>query len=273
MWLYLFIVVAIVLFIYLLLIMPSLRKKTSFHKLEGWLYAHRGLHDNQSNAPENSLAAFLLAVENNYGIELDVQLSKDGVPVIMHDYSLLRACGVARKVSEYTYEELQQFQLFSSEERIPTFQEVLKLVNARVPLIIELKIPFRPERLCKAVAEILSEYPGTYCIESFNPLGLMWYKKHEPKVIRGQLATDFIKEKTEGSKVQYFVLKHLLMNFLARPDFIAYHHIYKKSISFNLCRILYRVKTVAWTIKTQEELEHNRKHFGLFIFESFIPKE
>lgn len=257
--------------LYLLVIMPKLHRHPNWRELEGWYYAHRGLHNNKSEAPENSLRAFRLAVDQNYGIELDVQLTKDGVPVILHDYTLMRACGREGKVSDLTLQELKAYSLFDSEERIPTLQEALELIDGKVPLIIELKIPWKADRLCKAVSEILEEYKGTYCIESFNPFGLMWYKKHRPMIIRGQLSTDFIKEKVEGSRVQYFILKHLLLNFLTKPDFIAYHHVYKNSLSFTLCRKLYRVKPVAWTIQSQIELENNRNCYELFIFDSFIP--
>jgi glycerophosphoryl diester phosphodiesterase len=230
------------------------------------------LHDNKSAAPENSLRAFQSAVEHGYGIELDVQLTKDKIPVILHDYNLKRACNADFKVSEHTYEELQKFRLFESQERIPTFEEALQTVGGRVPLIIELKIPWNAKELCEKVSDILKNYPGIYCIESFNPFGLLWYKKHFPKIVRGQLATDFAKEKIDGSKVQYFILKHLLMNFLTKPDFIAYHHVYKKGLSFTLCRTLYRVKTVAWTIQTQKDFEDCKSYYELFIFDSFIPE-
>jgi glycerophosphoryl diester phosphodiesterase len=264
---------AIVTVLYLLVIMPKLRRNPYAGKLDGWLYAHRGLHNNKSEAPENSLRAFALAVEHGFGIELDVQLTKDLVPVILHDYNLKRACEIDLKVSEHDYKELKDFKLFKSQERIPTFREVLKLVDGRVPLIVELKIPWKAARLCKTVSEILKDYKGVYCIESFNPFGLIWYKKHLPEVVRGQLATDFGREKIEGNKLQYFILKHLLMNFLSKPDFIAYHHIYKKGLSFTICRKLYRVKTIAWTIQTQEEYNKSRKYYELFIFDSFIPEK
>lgn len=263
----------IIVILYLLAIMPKLKLNPQQKKLEGWLYAHRGLHDNQSEAPENSLKAFAKAVEQGYGIELDVQLTKDLIPIILHDYTLKRACGVDKKAAELTYEELKEYRLFQSQEKIPTLSEALELVNGRVPLIIELKIPWSPNTLCEEVTKLLKDYNGVYCIESFNPLGLMWFKKHCPQVVRGQLATDFVKEKIEGSKVQYFILKHLLMNFLAKPDFIAYHHVYKKDLSFTICRKLFRARTVAWTIQNQEDLENSRKYYTLFIFDSFIPKQ
>ena len=266
-------IIIIIIVLYLLAIMPKLRRNPQAKNLDGWLYAHRGLHNNKMDAPENSLRAFALAVEKGYGIELDVQLTKDEVPVIIHDYSLRRACKTDTKVADLTYEELEQYHLFKSKEKIPTLSEALEVINGKVPIIIELKIPWNPDRLCIRVSELLKNYRGFYCIESFNPFGLMWYKKHYPLVVRGQLSTDFIKEKEEGDRLQFFLLKNLLMNFLTKPDFIAYHHVYKKALSFTLCRTLFRTKPVAWTIKSQEELEHSRKHFKLFIFDSFIPKE
>ncbi|MDF2943933.1 MAG: hypothetical protein K0S01_2791 [Herbinix sp.] len=263
--------VIIIIILYLLAIMPKINRNPQSKKLDGWLYAHRGLHKNNTEAPENSLRAFELAVASGYGIELDVQLTKDLVPVILHDYNLKRPCHVDIKVSEVNYEELQSYRLFTSQERIPTFKEALAIINGKVPVIIELKIPWKADKICNAVSQMLKDYKGVYCIESFNPFGLIWYKKHYPEIVRGQLATDFIKEKTDGSKFQYFILKHLLMNFQTKPDFIAYHHVYKKGLSFTICRKLYQVKAIAWTIQSQEELENNRKYFDLFIFDNFIP--
>lgn len=264
--------ILIIILLYLLMIMPKLKRNPDSKKLDGWLYAHRGLHDNKGEAPENSLRAFRLAVENGYGIELDVQLTKDGIPVVHHDYNLKRSCNAELKIAELEFIELQDYRLFDSNEKIPTLEEVLSLVNGKVPLIIELKIPFKADKLCVLVSNMLNQYHGVYCIESFNPFGLAWYRKHCPNVVRGQLSTDFIREKVEGDKFQYFVLKNLLLNFYTKPDFIAYHYVYKKGLSCTLCRKLYRVKTVAWTIKSQQVFEENRKYYELFIFDSFIPE-
>lgn len=270
---FIILVAVLIIVLYLLAIMPKLKRNPQEKGMNGWYYAHRGLYNNQSSAPENSLKAFSLAVEKGYGIELDVQLTKDGVPVILHDYNLKRSCKTELKVADVTYEQLQQYHLFESKERIPTLREALQVIQGKVPVIVELKIPWKADRLCKAVSEILNHYSGFYCIESFNPFGLIWYKKHYPFVIRGQLATDFRKEKVEGDRFQYFLLKHLLLNYLTKPDFIAYHHVYKKGLSFTLCRKLFHTMPVAWTIQTQQELDNCRDYYQLFIFESFIPKE
>lgn len=267
------ILLAVLVLLYLLAIMPKLRKNPKLKDFDGWLYAHRGYHDNNSEAPENSLAAFRLACENGFGIELDVQVTKDLIPVVFHDYDLNRACGVNKKVAELSFDELKEYRLFKSGERIPTLREALECIGGKVPIIVELKIPWNPDNTCKAVSKELQSYRGLYCIESFNPFGLGWYKKHYPDVVRGQLSTDFIKEKIEGSKMQYFILKHLLFNFHTKPDFIAYQYKYKKGLSFTICRKLYGTKAVAWTIQSQKDLIDSKDCFDIFIFDSFNPEK
>lgn len=257
---------------YLLLIMPGMTRKPDTEVLKHWLYAHRGLHDNASDAPENSLKAFQRAVDAGFGMELDIQLTKDRIPVVFHDFTLKRICGVEGRVPDYTYEELQQFTLCKSTERIPKFEDVLKLVDGKVPLIVEFKIEFKDLSLCPIAAEMLQNYKGLYCMESFNPLCLYWYRRHHGEVVRGQLSDGFLRE-GEYTGILHFVLQNLLTNFLTKPDFIAYNHKYADVFSRRLCRGLYHNLAVAWTIKNEEQLREARQNFDVFIFDSFFPKE
>lgn len=258
--------------LYLLMIMPRMLHRPDRKPFEGVLYAHRGLHDNSGDAPENSMAAFRRAVEAGYGIELDVQLSRDKIPVVFHDFTLERMCGVQGKVADYTYEELQQFSLKGTEEKIPRFEDFLKLVDGRVPLIIEYKIPGGITEVCPIADRFLAEYKGVYCIESFNPLGLLWYRQNRKHIMRGQLADDFVKAgEKEFSRGFYFLLHNLLFNFLTKPDFIAYNHHRYRDMSRQICRYLYGAPAVAWTIKSETELAERRGDFDLFIFDSFVP--
>lgn len=93
--------------------------------------AHRGLFDNESDHPENSSKAFSLAMQYGFGIELDVRLTKDGIPVVFHDDNLFRICGVRKKAEDCTDEELREYRLFSSEEAIPRLADVLRQINGR----------------------------------------------------------------------------------------------------------------------------------------------
>ena len=260
--------------LYLLMLMPRMLHRPDRKPFMGVLYAHRGLHDNASGAPENSMAAFEKAVEKGFGIELDVQLTKDKIPVVFHDFTLKRVCGAEGKVADYTYDELQQFYLCGSEQKIPRFEDFLKMVDGRVPLIIEYKIPGGNTEVCPVADRILQNYKGVYCIESFNPLGLIWYRKNRKEILRGQLADNFIRSgEKEFPKFLYFVLHHLLLNFLTKPDFIAYNHKCYRDLSRQLCRYLYGCLSVAWTIKDQKALETRREDFDLFIFDSFLPED
>ncbi|MCD8326751.1 MAG: glycerophosphodiester phosphodiesterase [Lachnospiraceae bacterium] len=238
-----------------------------------WLYAHRELHDNAGEAPENSMAAFQKAVDAGYGIELDVQLTKDKVPVVFHDNTLQRICKVPGCVSDYTFEELQSFPLSTSQERIPRFADVLQLIHGQVPLIVEYKMETADTEVCVLGNELLTRYQGLYCIESFHPAAVHWYKKHRPDIMRGQLSTDFVRESEYRRKPVYWLLTYLMFNFWTKPDFIAYDHHAADNLSFRIATKLLGALPVAWTIRSEEELENARKSFQIFIFDSFIPKE
>ena len=256
--------------LYLLMVMPRMAGRPDTADFGKWMYAHRGLHDNSSDAPENSLRAFMKAVEAGYGIELDVQLTKDGVPVVFHDFTLKRVCGGEGKVCQYTFQELQQHRLCGTDQRIPKLEEVLELVGGRVPLIVELKAGSIDIRVCGEADRLLLGYKGMYCVESFNPLAMLWYRRHRRRIVRGQLSDGFLKE-GEYVGVLYFVLQNLLMNWLSKPDFIAYNCKYPQILSRRLCRSLYRAAAVAWTVRSQEQLEEAGRNFDIFIFEGFRP--
>lgn len=264
--------IIIIIILYLLAIMPRIRNKPDMSTLMGVHYAHRGLHEDKNIAPENSMAAFQLAVENNFGIEFDVQLSKDNIPVVFHDFTLKRLCGVDKKVRDLTFDELRTLTLYDSDQLIPLLTEVLDLINGQVPLIIEYKLPRNNTKVCELGNEILKDYNGVYCVESFNPLALSWYKKNRPEVIRGQLSTKFTGKKGGSpSKLLNFALQNLLLNFLSKPDFIAFDYRHSDMFSFSLARSLFKVSAVAYTLTTRQQMTDNAKKFDLFIFENFIP--
>lgn len=256
--------------LYFWMIMPRMNHRPDMTYFRKWMYAHRGLYDNSSEAPENSMRAFQKAVEAGFGIELDIQLSKDGVVVVFHDFTLKRVCGRPGKVGDYTWKELQGFSLFGSQESIPCLKDVLDMVKGRVPLIVEFKIERTDLALCPAADQLLRDYGGRYCIESFNPLGVWWYRRNHRDAVRGQLSDGFLKEK-EYRGFFGFLLQNLCFNWLGRPDFIAYNHKYPNILSRRLCRELYKSTAAAWTIKSNEQLAGAKKNFDLFIFDSFVP--
>ena len=170
--------------------MPSLKKHPLEVKFYHRNFAHRGLFDNRSRC-ENSLSAFRAAVEHGYGIELDLQMTADGRIVVFHDEDLMRMCASPLKIEQASYAQLAQYNLGQTHEKIPLFSQVLREVDGRVPLIVEIKSTEQVETVCLKVYDLLRRYPGDYCIESMNPLIVSWFYKNAPQIMRGQLATRF----------------------------------------------------------------------------------
>lgn len=234
------------------------------------LYAHRGLWG--SDIPENSLPAFARAAENGFGIELDVHLTKDGQLVVHHDSSLMRLCGVDKNIEECTLREIRQYRLKDTQEPIPTLDEVLALVADRAPLIVEVKCVRNASALCQAVYGRLRHHPGLWCVESFDPRCVLWFRRHAPEVMRGQLAFGL----RAGRRLtpQGLLMASLAMNALGRPDFVAYEAASdtKWNLPMRLLRLM-RPTLAAWTLRSQEELDRAQRRYDLLIFEGFTPRE
>ena len=229
-------------------------------------YAHRGLHGD--GIPENSKAAFDRACEQGHGIELDVQLSRDGVVMVFHDAKLGRMTGREGKLCDYTADELCTMTLADSEETVPTFAEVLALVDARVPLLVELKGESTDTALCPKVADLLRDYKGIYCIESFNPLLLGEMKKHLPNAFRGMLYTNVCREKKKRSLLN-LLLTAMALNVIAKPDFIAYNQVYRASLPVRLTTKFYGAPHFVWTTRGECERKIARSLGEHAIFELY----
>ena len=254
---------------YLIAIAPRLCERPE--RMPKVYYAHRGLHDNISDAPENSLAAFQKAVDAGYGIELDVQMTADGKVVVVHDFNLKRISGVDKEIDQCTYEELQDYPIYGSDQRVPLFEDVLKELYGKVPLIVELKYK-EGSKICEKAQEILNGYTGIYCIESFHPQVLVWYRKNYPHICRGQLSMNFEKDKAGLPWYKRFIAGNLLLNFLTVPDFIAYKFEDRSSYCLRSCVRVWGAQEVDWTIRTKEDLLACEAAGGIPIFERFDPE-
>ena len=189
----------------------------------GWNFAHRGLHSRDKAVPENSMAAFRRAARAGYGVELDVQLSKDGQVVVFHDPTLTRVCGLDKRVDALTLSELRELRLCGTGEQIPLLTEALGVIRGAGPLIVELKSGKRNRELCEKTYRLLEGYRGDVCIESFNPFIVAWFRFHAPDLIRGQLAAPYGDYRRDKVPVlRSFLLSRNLYNSIARPQFIAY---------------------------------------------------
>lgn len=158
--------------------------------------AHRCLHDPTQRRPENSMAAAQAAVEAGLGIELDLQLSADGEAMVFHDYETQRLTGQAGRTNQRTAQELKALGLLDSDAPMPTLNELLALVQGRVPLLIELKDQsgmFGPSdgRLEAATAQALEGYSGPTAVMSFNPFMVGHLAKLAPQIARGLTTYEF----------------------------------------------------------------------------------
>lgn len=250
------------------------RNQPGWEKLAGVRYAHRGLHNAEKGVPENSMAAFQLAVEAGFGAELDVHLMADGNLAVVHDSDLSRVCGKQAVIEELVEEELLDYPLMGTGELIPLFQEVLELFEGKTPLIIELKVEGgNANALTDAVMAMLEDWDGIYCLESFHPGVLLRLRERYPWVLRGQLSQNFLK----GSEVHglslpaRFALTNLLTTAFTRPDFIAYNCKDRGNPSLRLMRTLYGVHEVGWTVRDRETMDALAREDVPSIFEGFLP--
>lgn len=259
--------------IYFAMLYPNTRRKERMKAYEERYIAHRGLYNNQ-DVPENSLLAFKKAVENGYGIELDLQLTTDDKIVVFHDGSLKRMMGIDKNLIDCSFEELQSYNLLNTDEKIPLFEDVLKVLKPDTPLIIEIKSDGRYIETTKRTVEMMKNYNGLYNMESFNPKVVKYLKDNEPDIIRGQLSYNYLDDK--NSKLPFilkFIMTYLLTNFYNYPDYIAYDCKNTKNLSFRIVSKIMKAECVAWTVQSQEELDKTKDYYQCFIFDSFIPKE
>ena len=251
----------------LFLLSPGTSSRRQREPFMGTNVAHRGLHSRDKSVPENSLEAFRLAAEAGYGIELDVQFSKDKQVVVFHDDTLDRVCGVHARVDELTYDELKELRLCGSDQIIPLFTEVLGVIRGRSPIICELKNGRNNRELCEKTYEIISGYRGDICVESFNPMIVAWFRFHAKDLLRGQLAqpTRFYDAETMSAPLAY-ALGHTLFNCLARPQFIAYR-IGFRPLSVRMSELLGAMR-VGWT----SHEPRNEAGRDTVFFEFYRPK-
>lgn len=236
------------------------------------IYAHRGYH-NKPSIPENSMAAFKRAIERGWGAELDVHLIKDGSLVVFHDSELKRCTGVDGIIEDLTFEEARSLRLEGTDEQIPSFDEVLELFEGREPLIIELKA-YKGNHfaLAEAVCKRLDNYKGEFCIESFDPRAIADVRKLRPNIYRGQLAQDFVTRREGLPWYQRIVLTNLLLNFMTKPNFIAYRFEDRANKRNRYC-IRHGIQEVCWTIANKKDFDEVIKDGAIPIFERFDPEE
>ena len=252
----------------LFLLSPSRAKPNAKAPFMHRNFAHRGLYAKDQSIPENSIAAFSAAKEKGYGVELDIQFSADKQIVVFHDDNLKRMCGCDKRVDELSYAELCELSLKNTEYKIPLFSEVLELAGGEIPLIIELKSGKDNNLLCAEAMKLLDGYSGAYCVESFNPMIVRWFKKNRRDVLRGQLSASPKSFKNIG-RFSAFCLGHLFCNVVSRPNFIAYSK--NKTSPFAKLAEGMGAMTVVWTVRPDDNITYMQEANDAVIFEYYTP--
>jgi glycerophosphoryl diester phosphodiesterase len=232
--------------------------------------AHRGLHQKDQSVPENSMESFRLALLNDCAIELDVNLSKDEVPIVFHDHNLKRMTGIDQLVTDLNLSELKEISLANTTENIPTLSEVLSLVDQKKPLLIELKPYHNVDMLTYKVMELLNDYQGEYAIFSFHPTAVSLLKKFYPHVIRGQIS-EYFKDNKHMNKFQKYLMKSMYFNRATQPDFVSY------GINDLPNKYLDKLKKkgvviISYAARSQEDFDKVKSYYDNVVFEYFMPK-
>jgi glycerophosphoryl diester phosphodiesterase len=227
------------------------------------------LYDLQAGLPENSLAAFEAAAEVGYPCELDVQLTNSGELVILHDFDLMRAAGIARPTATLAAGDLPHTRLFGSDQHVPTLPQVIDCVRGRVPLLIELKRRGAPDPriLVSSVLESLPHRGGEYALSSFDPLLVFFLRTAKSRFPIGQIS-GLLKTASPWKRV---IGRSLVSNVFTRPDFISYELAGLPSCTVAMWRE-HGAAVLAWPVRSPEDERKAKRYADNIIFSDYLPR-
>ena len=226
--------------------------------------AHRGLHDDV--VPENSMPAYEAAIDAGLPIEIDVQLTKDKVPVLYHDDFLLRLTGFKKRVTRTKFDRLRKLRLSGTEQGIPTLEEFLEFVAGRVPILVELKKNKGSRGIERISMDALKGYGGEFAIQSFHPIAIRKVRKLDPDMYCGLLSS-----KMTDMKLLYIkkaAVKNARLFFMAKPDFVSFEINSFPNDRIKRFREELKLPILGWTIRTKEDIDHAREYCDGIIFEN-----
>ena len=244
----------------------------------GWLtarpVAHRGLHDVARGIIENMPAAAQAALNANFAIECDIQLTADGEAMVHHDDALGRLTEGSGALLGKTAAELKAVKFKDTPERMMTLGDLCALIAGRVPLVIEVKSHFDGDRkLVARMAEILASYQGPVVGMSFDPDQVLALREKMPALPRGIIAE---REYTaadwpEATQAQRRGMEHLRHAFRTRPHFVAFWVDELPAAAPWIARNIFGLPLLTWTVRTPEQRERAARYADQMIFEGFLP--
>ena len=235
--------------------------------------AHRGLHDAANGIIENTPSAVAAAVAGRYGIEVDLQLTRDGEAVVHHDDALGRLTEGSGALAALTVAELKRIPFRATADRMITLGELLDVVGGRVTLVLELKSRFdRDIRLVAHLAQVLAGYAGPVAAMSFDPYVVAGLRRMAPRLTRGIVAERRFDhaEWQAMSSWQRRGMAHLLHAPITRPDFVAYRVDDLPAPATRLASLL-GMRVLTWTVRTPAQRARAARWADQMIFEGFRP--
>ncbi len=236
--------------------------------------AHRGLHNRSVGIIENSLSAARAAVEKNFALECDVQLSADGEIFVIHDDTLDRVTDHTGRIDQLPAALLKTITLKGSSDTIPTLDDLLSAIGGQVPLICEIKSQFDTnESLAARVLETSARYDGPLAFKSFDPAKLVALR-----TLKCTRPLGFIGETTYDSPEWDFLGSQQKRDLIAfahyadtQPDFLSWWVRDLPNAATNLYRRALNRPIMTWTIRTPEQRATAQRHADQMVFEGFLP--
>ena len=233
--------------------------------------AHRGLHEPAIGVIENTASAFQAAIDGNYGIECDLQVSADGEAMVHHDESLGRLIEGDARLDWLPAAALKKAAYKATTDRMLTLGEVCDLVAGRVTLVLELKSRFDGDRrLPRRVGSALASYRGPVAAMSFDPGMVAALREPAPRLPRGLVA---MKREHPAERSEAFVTpgRYAMQVLAARLNFVAYRVQDLPLYQLSLARHVLRMPLLTWTVRTAADRMRAEHYADQMIFEGFRP--
>ena len=236
--------------------------------------AHRGLHDRARGIIENMPGAAAAAIDGNFSIECDIQLTADGEAMVHHDDALGRLTEGSGALLGLTCSQLKAVKFKDTSEQMMSLGDLCDLVNGRVPVVVEVKSHFDGDRkLVRRMAQVLASYSGPVAAMSFDPDQVVALRETMPEFPRGIVAERTYSETEwpEASPAQRRGMLHLRHAWRTRPQFVAYWVNELPSAAPWIARQVFGLPLLTWTVRTAEQRERAARYADQMIFEGFRP--
>jgi glycerophosphoryl diester phosphodiesterase len=236
--------------------------------------AHRGLHDATHGLIENTSGAVRAAIDADYGIEVDVQLSSDGEAMVHHDDVLGRLTEGVGRLDAYTAAELKRIAFRGSAERMMTLAELCDLVDGRITVLVELKSRFDGDsRLPGRVATVLHSYCGPVAPMSFDPRQIGCLRQKSPRLVCGIVAAKYRPHPYWDLMPTWmrYGMGYLVTALTARPQFVAYGVADLPALAPLAARHIFGLPLLTWAARTEAERQTAERWADQMIFEGFRP--